>query len=166
MLDKWDERPQDVSNLLNPAFLGLLLHKSVRGFKKEASAGMPFELASLVLPFVLHPATRNRLPARISTTLPTWLQLNRDVLVSFPKRTRELLPFTLEALSFLVERGVLAFNAEGRIDAGVIKVGSMSQYQDATEEIAACCKRAEFVGRWLALAGSTATIYVLLGIRP
>ena len=48
MLDKWDERPQDVSNLLNPAFLGLLLHKSVKGFKREADTGMPFELVSLI----------------------------------------------------------------------------------------------------------------------
>jgi hypothetical protein len=166
MLDKWDERPQDLSNLLNPAFLGLLLHKSVLGFKKEADAGMPFELVSLVLPFVLHPATRNRLPTKISTTLPTWLQLNRDVLVSFPKRTRELLPFTREALSFLIGRGVLVFNDHGLIDAGAIRPTSTSQYQEATEEIAACCKRAEFVGRWLALAGSVTTIYVLLGIRP
>ena len=166
MLDKWDERPQDVSNLLNPAFLGLLLHKSVRGFKRETHTGMPFELVSLILPFVLHPATRNRLPPKITTTLPTWLQLNRDLLVGLPNRTRELLPFTREALSFMVGRGVLVFNDDGRIDAGAIKPASTSQYQETTEEIAACCKRAEFVGRWLALAGSATTIYVLLGIRP
>ena len=41
----------------------------------------------------------------------------------------------------------------------------MNQYQEATEEIAVCCKRAEFVGG-AGVGGSATTIYVLLGIRP
>lgn len=166
MLEQWDERPQDVSNLLNPAFLGILLHKAVKGFKRESDTGMPFELISLVLPFVLHPATRNRLPTKITTTLPTWLQLNRDVLLGLPGRARALLPFTRETLSFLVERGVLIFNDDGRIDMGANKPTNVTQYQASTKEIAACCKRAEFVGRWLATAGSATTVFILLGIRP
>ena len=36
---------------------------------------MPFELAVLVLPLVLHPTTRNRLPPKITTTLPTWVAI-------------------------------------------------------------------------------------------
>jgi hypothetical protein len=166
MLNEWNERPQDVSNLLNPSFLGMLLHRAVQGFKREATGGMPFELIYLVLPFVLHAATRNRLPANITTSLPTWLQLNRDALLDFPKRTRSLLPFTKEAISFLLERGVLVFDDNGKIDAGATKLVGMNQYQQLNDEITACYKRAEFVGRWLALAGSSTTVFILLGIRP
>ena len=101
MLDTWNERPQDVFNLLNPSFVGLLLHRAVRGFKRETTTGMPFELIFLVLPFVLHGATRNRLPAKITTTLPTWIQLNRDTLLEFGKRAQTLLPFAKEAIMFL-----------------------------------------------------------------
>ena len=166
MLNAWDERPQDVSNLLNPSFLGLLLYRAVHGFKKESAAGMPFELIVLVLSFVLHGATRNRLPATITTRLPTWIQLNRDALLEFAKRTHSLLPYTKEALSFLAERGVLVFDENGRIDIGASKLTAVTQYQQSTDEIAACYKRAEFVGRWLALAGSPTTVFMLLGIRP
>ena len=166
MLSAWDERPQDVSNLLNPSFLGLLLYRAVQGFKREAAAGMPFELIVLVLPFVLHGATRNRLPARITTSLPTWVQLNRDALLEFSKRTHALLPFTKEAISFLAERGVLVFDENGKIDVGASKPSSVTKYQQSTDDIAACWKRSEFVGRWLAVAGSPTTVFMLLGIRP
>jgi hypothetical protein len=166
MLSKWDERPQDVSNLLNPPFLGMLLYRAVRGFKKEATAGMPFELIVLVLSFVLHGATRNRLPTKITTSLPTWIQLNRDALLEFAKRTQALLPFTKEAISFLAERGVLVFDDSGRIDVGSGRLATVTQHQHSSDEIAACYKRADFVGRWLALAGSPTTVFMLLGIRP
>ena len=166
MLKEWTERPQDVSNLLNPSFLGLLLHRAVQGFKRERPSGMPLELAVLVLPLVLHPATRNRLPPKITTALPTWVQANRDVLLEFSKRTKALLPFARESLCFLIERSLLLFDGEGQLDIGSQKPHGMTQYQQATDEIGACYKRAEFVGRWLALAGSSATIYILLGIRP
>ena len=166
MLKEWTERPQDVSNLLNPSFLGLLLYRAVHGFKRERSSGMPFELAVLVLPLVLHPTTRNRLPPKITTTLPTWVQANRDLLVEFPKRAKGLLPFTRESLRFLLERSLLLFDGEGRLDIGSQKPVGVTQYQQASDEIGACYRRAEFVGRWLASAGSSATIYVLLGIRP
>ena len=43
-VDTWNERPQDVFNLLNPSFVGLLFYRAVRGFKRETTTGMPFEL--------------------------------------------------------------------------------------------------------------------------
>lgn len=166
MLKTWPERPQDVSNLLNPAFLGLLIHRAVGGFKKEKNTGMPFELAFLVLPLVLHGATRVRLPRAITTSLPTWLQEHRDALVDFGRRTRALVPYTREAIDFLLERNVVVFNGEGRLDTGTGTIRGVTKYQQTTEEIEDCYKRAEFVGRWLALAGNSATIYVLFEIRP
>jgi Family of unknown function (DUF6521) len=166
MLKTWTERPQDVSNLLNPAFLGLLIHRAVGGFKREQNNGMPFELAFLVLPLVLHGATRARLPRAVSTSLPTWLQENRDALVGFGQRTGALVPYTREAIEFLLQRAVIVVDDEGRLDIGLGPIRGVTKYQQTTEEIEDCYKRAEFVGRWLALAGNSATIYVLFEIRP
>ena len=47
MLVEWSKRPQDVANLLNPAFDGLLLRQAAIGYEKEAESGMPFELGSV-----------------------------------------------------------------------------------------------------------------------
>ena len=35
MLVNWNERPQDVANLLNPAFTGLLLYRATVGFSNK-----------------------------------------------------------------------------------------------------------------------------------
>ena len=107
MMQPWSERPFEISNLLNPAFAGVLLRKSVEGYSAQARDGMPVELAFLVMPLCLHPGTVRRLPARAaSTPLHAWLQReeNRDVLIKFDERVRSLAPFTREALIFAAQR--------------------------------------------------------------
>lgn len=166
MLKEWTERPQDVSHLLNPPFCGLLLYRAVIGFKRETLHGIPLETLFLVPSFVLHGGTRSRLPASIVTTLPTWLQIERDVIVKFAERTRNLVPYTREAILFLMQHELLVVDEQGRLDVGEGKVRGVTKFQKLSEEIGESYKRAEFVGRWLAHSGSSTTIYALLGIRP
>lgn len=162
----WTERPTEVANLLNPAFTGAALRLAVAGYFGEAKAGMPFELAFLVLPFALHGATRSRLPRAVSTLLHTWLQENRDVVVQFPERTQSLVPFTREAIVFNCQRDVLALDDEGAIHPGEAKLKKVASYKTISNEIKEVLSRAEFVGRWFALSGSPVTILTLLGVRP
>ena len=166
MLKQWDERPQDVSHLLNPSFVGLLLYRAAVGFKRETQHGVPIELLVLVPSFVIHPATRQRLPKTIVTTLPTWLQDERDVIVRFGERTRNLMPYSREAMLWLLAHKLLLVDDEGRMDIGEGRVRGVTNYQKIGDEIEGMYKRAEFVGRWLAHSGTPTTIYALLGIRP
>lgn len=162
----WDERPTEVANLLNPAFTGAMLRMAVSGFFREAHTGMPFELAALVLPFALHEATRSRLPRAVSTLLHTWLQENRDVVVQFPERTRSLVPYTKEAIMFACQRGVLTVDDDGTVCPGDAALKQLPSYKKTNDDIKAALNRAEFVGRWLALSGTSVTILTLLGVRP
>lgn len=169
MMPPWNERPTEVANLLNPAFVGALLRKAVEGYTEESSDGMPFEMLFLVLPFCLHPATATRLPARAaSTPLHAWLQRdeNRDVLVTFPDRASALVPFVREALLFAAERGVLAVGDDGRLRAGANALRGITTYRTSGDEVRDALRLSEFVGRWFALAGTTATVFTLLGVRP
>jgi Family of unknown function (DUF6521) len=116
MMPTWNERPTEVANLLNPAFVGILLRKAVDGFNGEIKDGMPLELLYLVLPFCLHPATAARLPRSPSATpLHVWLQKeeNRDVLLSFAERASALVPFVREALLFSCSRQVISIGEDG-----------------------------------------------------
>lgn len=169
MMSAWGERPTEVANLLNPAFIGVLLRKAVEGYTEEEENGLPYELAFLVIPLCLHPDTVSRLPARAaSTPLHTWLlrEENRDVLVSFGERVSALVPFTREALIFAGQRGVIMFDDSGRLRAGEAPLRGVTTYPNTSDDIKQAVRRAEFVGRWFALAGTTATIYSLLGVRP
>lgn len=120
MMLRWEERPTEVANLLNPAFVGILLRRAVDGYAQHSQKGMPLELLFLVLPFCLHAATARRLPRAVSTPLHVWLQRaeNRDVLISFAERASALVPFGREAIMFAAQRGVLAIEESGLLRAG------------------------------------------------
>jgi len=165
----WDDRPTEVANLLNPAFAGALLRLSLDGYAREARAGLPFELAFLVLPICLHAGTTSRLPVSPSTTpIHAWLQrdANRDVLVTFPDRLRSLVPFTREAILFAAQRGVISVDDAGRLGAGPNRLRGITAYRISGQEVREAARRAEFTGRWFALSGTTSTIYTLFGVRP
>ena len=162
----WDERPQDVANLLNPAYVGTLVYRAVVGFGDEANRGMPFPLLFLVPPFVMHEGTRGRLPRSIATTLPTWLQDHKDIIVEFGKRTTTLVPYTRESVLFLLDRNILSFDDNGDFIRGNANPKGVTKYQKISETVQQSYRRAEFVGKWLARSGSPMTIYALLGVTP
>src|SRR4051812_40074 len=117
----WEDRPVEVANLLNPAFMGAVLRKAVDGYVEQVPDGLPFELVFLVPAFALHPNTAQRLPLRAaSTPLHMWIQRdeNRDVLVALSDRIAALVPFVREALVFSAQRNVIAFADMGRLIPG------------------------------------------------
>lgn len=161
----WQSRPFDVSNLLNPAFGGMILRRAADGYFKESKKGLPFELTVLPLSFVLHEKTRTRLPT-ITATLQGWLQENRDLMIGFGKRTRELVPFMRESLIFSAFRGTLAIDSLGAVVPGTANLRGHTAYRKKSDEISQIFNKSEFLGRWLALSGSSTTIYAMLGIKP
>ena len=167
MLLDWDQRPQEVANLLNPPFDGFLLHQAIATFEQESDLGMPFEMTFLVLPFVLHEATRNRLPTRSTTHLASWLLAERDLLMGFAERTTDLVPYTREAILFLAARRLISIDQDGRCRIGDAKLKrGVASYWRSHEEVARYYKAASLVGRWLASSGNSTTLFALLGITP
>jgi hypothetical protein len=129
---------------------------------------MPFALAFIVPVLTLHPRTLERLPNRITTSFHGWLQdeVNRDIVVELDHRVSSLMPAIKEAILFASQRGVLGFDDNGLLVAGSRRISGKTAFQRSSDEIAATLKAARFVGRWLSAAGSVATIYTLLGLRP
>ncbi|HVX15905.1 MAG TPA: three component ABC system middle component [Pirellulales bacterium] len=167
MLPDWDSRPQDIAALLNPAFDGLLLHRAVAGYQQEASMGAPFPVMFLFLPFILHEPTRQRLPAKVTTHLATWLQDERDAVLGFADRTADLVPYTQEAILFLTNHGLLDFDGDERCVLGKARFkNGVGNLTSSSAEVKECHKAALAVGRWLALSGNPTTLYSLMGIRP
>lgn len=162
----WSERPAELANLLNPAFGGLILFTAVKSFQEQAGHGMPYPFAALVLPLVLHKPTRESLPRDTRTTLLSWLEGQQSLLPHFAPRVTSVLPYTREAIRFVTARGVLRPATGGLLEVGDGRVGSSPRLASHSEEVGACLSRAQFVGRWLAQAGDTTTVYQALGIQP
>ena len=69
---QWTKRPREEANLLNPAFLGLLIERAAHGYHEISGDGLQWPLPYLVLPAVLHKQTREALPKDRRTSMVEW----------------------------------------------------------------------------------------------
>jgi hypothetical protein len=159
----WNQRPFEIRNLFNPAFCGVILFRALAGYEEEDEAGMPFSLSLLVLSLCLHKDTRLVLSENSRGYLLKAIEKNPRILVGFAKRAKDLLPFALEALGFLMERGCFIVTEDGRLRTVDKKVRKKAT---GTDESIACQRVARFIGKEFARIGDRHTIYTSLGVRP
>lgn len=167
-MQPWSRRAVEEANLFNPAFGATLIAKGVGEFGKKASGRpMAFALAFLVLPIILHRATREALPNSTVTSLLSWLQENREQLVEFSSRVRRLKPITQESLMFGIAHRAIEVSDGGGLVSGARRILSTKKGAEFfTPEVEGCMDRAAFVGRWFATAGTPATILAAWGVIP
>jgi len=148
--------------LLNPAFCGQILLNTVKEYENRTSKGLPFSLAFLVLPLILHKETFEKI--RYSTTgqFFTWLDTQTIQTIEFSSRAEFLKPTTLEAISILsyynlvkIETEITTVDFDHSLNAKNYS-GYMKKYQEKAIQI----------GRWFAETNSISTIYLMLGIKP
>lgn len=165
-MEKWTHRPIEEANLLNPAFCCVALTSAVIGYMGIDKEGIPYPLAHIVLPIVLHKATRERLPRASRTSLAVWIQENSEVRVQFVERVVMLKSHTREAILFGFFHDWLILCQEGRIQAKLSKSIIDRLARRLENEAKECINRAWVLGKWFALAGTTETVMALWGIRP
>ena len=163
----WPERVIEEARLFNPAFGAVLLAEAADNFSKKAKHPLPFAVAFLVLPIVLHESTRIALPNSTLTTLLPWVQDNREHLVDFAFRVKQLRDISRESVLFALQHDILALN-----DSGALNVGSARKSITPvrtplfTDEAREYVERSAFIGRWFATTGTTANIFSAWGVTP
>ncbi len=162
-MKRWNERPFEIRTLFNPAFCGVILLRALAGYEEDDAAGMPFSLALLILPLCLHKDTRIALSENSRGYFLKIIEKNPRILVGFAKRAQNLLPFVLEALGFLMERGCFIVTKDGRLQTVSLK---LRKKVTGTDESITCQRVARFIGREFARVGDRGTIYTSLGVRP
>ena len=165
-MTSWRDRSFEEKALLTPSFCGCLLWHAARGYLKETRVGLPFVESFLVLPIILHRGTRDALPRNVRTSLPVWLQENALARGRIASRAQLLVPFTKEALIFAGVHGLIKVE-NGEVQAANNWTNAITRNMNGTsEEVRACYRRAEFLGRWFATTGSAPTVLALIGVRP
>lgn len=163
-LSAWDERPQELASLINPAFGALILNAAALGHIKETETGMPFIASFLVLPAILHKDTRVSLPRTLRTKMHSWVADHGEIRAGFSSRARSIVPYTREALFFGANQRLLTLDNDGRLYGK--KVSTTKANWAGEDEPAVCMKKAEFLGRWLGDAGDLSGIFAMWGIQP
>ncbi|HEY3380008.1 MAG TPA: three component ABC system middle component [Armatimonadota bacterium] len=159
----WNKRAPEVAYLLNPAFCGEVLRRTLGEHLTIANQPMAYPLIFLILPLVLHKGTRQLIDGR-TQQLHTWLQSHPEVKVDFAERTRRLAPVSRESLLFLQQVGAVTIDEDARIVLTPFLPRTLRQQR--TGEIAECYKKALVVGRWFARAGLPETVFTILGVTP
>jgi hypothetical protein len=165
MIAPWTLRPVEEASLFNPAFGSLLLAKATADFHKQIGEGLPYPLAFLILPVVLHSDTRDALPVTTRAVMHNWIGEHASLLAGFPERTRRTVPITREAVLFALLHQKLTVSA-GRFSPGRRPYRTNATLADTTAETERCLRAAALLGRWLATAGTAATILTSWGVRP
>jgi hypothetical protein len=160
---RWDQRPFEIRNLFNPAFCGLVLFRALHGYEEQDTRGMPFSLSLLVLPLCLHKESRDVISSNPRRYLLKTTESNQQVMVGFPGRVTQMLPFALEGFGLLMEMGCIAIADDGRIQTVPDKVRKSVK---GTDETVSCQKVARIVGREFARIADRVTVYTTFGIRP
>lgn len=162
-MKRWSERPFEIRNLFNPAFCGLVLFRALHGFEEEDVRGMPFSLSLLVLPLSLQKDSREVISRSPRSYLLKTTEKNQQLMVGFPARVTQMLPYTFEGFGLLTEMGCILIDDDGRIRTVPKRV---RRVVEGTDETVACQKVARVVGKEFARIGDRATIYTTFGIRP
>src|SRR5438270_7969952 len=91
----------------------MLIAETANEFQKKTTRPLPFAVTFLVLPIVLHEATRDALPNSTLTALLPWVRANRERLVGFAGRVQNLTEISREAVLFGRQNDIVSLS-EGR----------------------------------------------------
>lgn len=155
----WTDRSAPLANLLNPAVVSAIESRAASEYSGKRGSGLPWTLAFVVAPLVLHEPTRKRLPATAATHLSTWVLRNTDLRAAFPLRALALAPYVREGLRFGIRYSAL------ELDNGALR-GTLRLHSPAAGELRDLLTSAALVGRWLARTEAPATVMAVLGVRP
>lgn len=162
---RWTERVIEERYLFNPAFGAMLIAETVNDYQKKTNTALPFAVAFLVLPIVLHETTRNALPKSTLTALLPWIQENREQIVGFADRVQNLREISREAILFALQNEILSLTEKGELTLGNGRKSiTPARTPLFTNEVRECVDRSGFIGRWFAATGTTANIYSAWGV--
>lgn len=158
----WENRPFEIAYLINPAFCALVLSASIGEFSKEKHRGMPYALAFLILPLILHEPTRNSLPNDTRETLIDWFKEQREEFgVIFVHQVRQFVPYTRESLLFGMQRSVLQVDEDGSLINGTKSVRKIDMLSPSLKDL---FDSSRFVGRWFSKSEHERFIFKTFGI--
>jgi hypothetical protein len=153
--------PEDA--LFNEAYLGLLIALAARHYQdKSSGAAMPWMLAFIAVPLVVHRSVREQLPGSTAARLSNWIAGQPVVYAGFPQRALALTPFVRRGIRYAVRSQVIKIS-----DGGIQSRIAATRYTkfisaDAQE----AGRQAAFLGRWFAKIGDVPAIFSQLGVMP
>jgi Family of unknown function (DUF6521) len=155
--------PPEISTLLNPGLVALLLSRASSAHTREVQRGLPYVYGPIIVTISLYPEARRTLSMNITTQFATWLVRSTAIQPLLQARIIDMVPLVNEGFLFGLSYRVL------RLVGGSIQPGSNGPTATITSDstdVQQAQRAASYLGRWLARAGNPATVCALLGVVP
>jgi len=130
---KWQNRPFEIRNFLNPYFCAVLIWQTVDSYCIEKKSGMAFSLSFLILPLILNEDMCNELPKTKEANPLNWFdKINQETFIEMPSFCHNLAPYTREAVILGMQHQFLIINDKGLIKSNkyIEKLEGISVYRD------------------------------------
>jgi hypothetical protein len=149
--------------LFNEAYLGLLIALAARHYEdKSSGAAMPWALAFIVVPLVVHRSIREELPGSTAARLSNWISSQPVVYAGFAQRAVALTPFVRRGLRYALRSQAITIS-----DGGIRSRIAVRKYTGlASADAQDAGRQAAFLGRWFASIGDVPAIFGQLGVMP
>lgn len=168
MIRPWEQRPQQLRDLFNPAFCAAILCEGVREFAKEQSPplGLPFVMSYLLLPMSLHAETRKALPRSTITPFTNWVGHHPEILIGLRDRVAGFREITSEAIRYGIAGGILDMLNTGHLVHVPYRPTGLSVARSASDEVEKCFKAVRDLSRWFRRVPDATFLFHTLRIRP
>ncbi|WP_053203971.1 three component ABC system middle component [Jiangella muralis] len=162
-LPGWDQRSPVPAAMFNPALVAVTIATAANQYEETAGFPMPWPLAHLVTPLVLHRPTREALPRTKATSLTKWAGDNAVLIAGFPARANQMAPYVREGLRFGLREGTVEL-----VDGDGLRSLAEPQIQPrkAAGDLPVVYRASGMIGRVFGRAGNAASIYSALGVQP
>jgi hypothetical protein len=140
-------RPAERDALYNAPFMALIIAQAAAGYEARAEGGLPFSLAFLAAPIVLHGPTRQVLPRQARSKMALWLEEHPVQRAGLGRRAASLVPAVRAGIRYGLRSGALALN-DATLTAPRPKVKRDEVM--LSREVDDILKSARYVGGWFA----------------
>ncbi len=164
-MKNWDQRSITTASLLNPAFCGEIIRRTIFYYNQNNGSQYPYSLLFLILPLALSHDIRKSMPLTTKKIFHSWVQENERLLFDFAYRVRATKEYTLETILFLLANQTIELSDEGTIKLSRDYRLRYIEDDDIHAEIKDIFKKAELLGKWFRQL-TPQTIYMFLKIRP
>lgn len=149
--------------MFNPALVSITIATAANEYEATAGFPMPWPLAHLVTPLVLHRPTREVLPRTKATSLTKWASDNTVIIAGFPARAKQMAPYVREGLRFGLREGAIEVIGGDGLRS---QVETQRHVRKVAGDLPRIYRASGMIGRVFGRAGNAASIYAALRVQP
>lgn len=154
----------DIYAETNPAWVAWVLCSFIRGFSQVDPHGVDVPVAYLAVPICLSGDLLGTFDGTNKKTgLREWIERSPQIQIELGDRVNGSMDLVSDAVRLGCFSKAVQMSAEGRLLAGPLPLKT-DLAQGLSPDLAGPVKRADRLGYWMAGAGSTKTIFDILGL--